>query len=100
MQTAINALLLRQVVNGRPLPSATDGKLRKAFAIRRMMSADVTTRQAFAVRRCVGKVFSSLPSAIVGKLTKLASLPGSTVACHVSSLPSAVDGKETFAVGG
>ena len=41
-----------------------------------------------------------LPSATVGKLTKLVSLPGSTVACHVASLPSAADGKEPFAVGG
>ena len=41
-----------------------------------------------------------VPSATVGKLTKLVSLPGSTVACHVASLPSAADGKEPFAVGG
>ena len=41
-----------------------------------------------------------LPSATGGKLTKLVSLPGSTVACHVASLPSAADGKDTFVVGG
>ena len=42
----------------------------------------------------------TLPSTADGKLTKLVSLPGSTVACHVASLPFAADGKEPFAVGG
>ena len=50
------------MVNGRPLPSAADGKLQKAFAVRRMMSVDVTTGQAFAVRHC-RQSFYSLPSA-------------------------------------
>ena len=40
------------MVNDRPLSSAADGKLRKAFAVRRVMSADVPTRQAFAISHC------------------------------------------------
>src|SRR3954470_17338194 len=51
----------------------------------------------------------SLPSATDGKVFavchcrqtgQMGQLPGSTAGCHVSSLPSAADGKEPFAVGG
>ena len=50
-----------------------------------------------------------LPSAADGKLfavshcrqtDQMGQLPGSTAGCHVSSLPSAADGKEAVAVGG
>ena len=80
-----------------PLPSAADGKLSSVFAVRRMMSS---TRHYMA---------GSLPSATDGKVfavchcrqtDQMGQLPGSTVGCHVASLPSAADGKEPVAVGG
>ena len=79
------------------LPSAADGKISSVFAVRRMMSS---THHYMA---------GSLPSATDGKVfavchcrqtDQMGQLPGSTAGCHVSSLPSAADGKEPVAVGG
>ena len=70
-QTTKIALLVRQVANGRPLSSAADGKICPAFAISHYRQTD-----------------------------QMGQLPGSTLVCHVASLPSAADGKEPVAVGG
>ena len=66
------------MANGRPLPSAVDGKLSSVFAVRRMMSS---TRHYMA---------GSLPSATDGKVQVLCRLPR-----MAKSLPSATVGKLT-----
>jgi len=101
------------VANGRPLPSAADGKISSVFAVRRMMSSTRHYMAGSLPSATDGKVqvlcrpplmAKSLPSATVGKVTKWVSsqeaqLDATCLLCRrwqtaKSPLPSVADGKE------